>query len=343
MAYENTDALKRRIESLSTPIFSGEAAGLANAIRARRARKYEDRLTEAEARNQENQQRELAMILRGQQTGRVGDSYASATSEQFSPTDPELRQLTAKMLLERATGSSTPSNVREWEYFSKLPSDQQEQYLTMRRGTSPINLGDQFVIPSSVNPAGAPRASFDVGLRPGDQPEVRGAQTAAVEDAKIDAIPQRAQAETEAELARNAATVQQTRTRDAMSALELLDMAEPLLDVATGSSAGVARDRLGAVFGWSGDGAQAAAQLAALGGLLVSKMPRMEGPQSNYDQQLYREMAGQIGDPSIPNETRKAALQTIRQLNEKYAAQAPAAASPMDAADEILRRAGIIQ
>ena len=51
---------------------------------------------------------------------------------------------------------------------------------------------------------------------------------------------------------------------------------------------------------------------------IMLRQPRMEGPQSDRDVQLYREAAGQIGDPSVPRETKKAALQTIRRLQAIY-------------------------
>jgi hypothetical protein len=54
------------------------------------------------------------------------------------------------------------------------------------------------------------------------------------------------------------------------------------------------------------------------------KMPRMEGPQSNMDQMLYRQMAAQIGDATVPAEVRKAAVDTLRSLNQRYSgAQQP--------------------
>lgn len=109
--------------------------------------------------------------------------------------------------------------------------------------------------------------------------------------------------------------------KDAQSVLNLLDMAEPLLDTATHSMIGAGYDRAAAAFGKSTDGAQAAAQLKALEGALIAKQPKMSGPQSDKDVLLYRQMAGQIGDASVPVETRRAALKTVRALNEKYAGQ----------------------
>jgi hypothetical protein len=60
-----------------------------------------------------------------------------------------------------------------------------------------------------------------------------------------------------------------------------------------------------------------------LQGALVSKMPKMSGPQSDKDVLLYREMAGQVGDSTIPVARRQAAAAEVRRLNEKYAGMQP--------------------
>jgi hypothetical protein len=49
-------------------------------------------------------------------------------------------------------------------------------------------------------------------------------------------------------------------------------------------------------------------------------MPKMSGPQSDKDVLLYRQMAAQIGDANLPIATRRAALNTVRQIQQKYAA-----------------------
>lgn len=110
----------------------------------------------------------------------------------------------------------------------------------------------------------------------------------------------------------------QQQTKDTQDVFSILDQARPLLDTATGSYAGAAADQVARAFGVSTDGAQSAAQLKALQGALVSKMPKMSGPQSDKDVLLYREMAGQIGDPTIPVDQRKAAMKTVEDLNMKY-------------------------
>lgn len=96
--------------------------------------------------------------------------------------------------------------------------------------------------------------------------------------------------------------------------------------------------------GISTKASQSDAQLKAIAGQLISKMPRMEGPQSNIDVEMYRQAAGDIANANIPVDTRKAAIKTIRDLNEKYAnpsqnTQAPMMPTP-EQAMEILRQRG---
>lgn len=109
------------------------------------------------------------------------------------------------------------------------------------------------------------------------------------------------------------------RTRSANDTLALLDDAERLLESATGSGLGKVADKAAGFIGVSTEGARATAALNTISGQLVAKMPRMEGPQSDKDVQMYKDMAGNLADASLPIETRKAAAQQIRRLNLKYA------------------------
>lgn len=98
----------------------------------------------------------------------------------------------------------------------------------------------------------------------------------------------------------------------------LLDIASPLLDSSTGSYSGTAIDESLRAFGISTKGASAASKLKAIEGALISKMPKMSGPQSDKDVLLYKQMAGQIGDRTIPAAQKKAAMDTIREINSRY-------------------------
>lgn len=101
----------------------------------------------------------------------------------------------------------------------------------------------------------------------------------------------------------------------------ILPEIEKILPKATNSYLGTGLDMLGNGFGISTQGSQATAQLKTLSGQLVSLMPKMSGPQSDKDVAMYKEMAGNLSDPTVPVQTRLAALQTIRELNEKYKSQ----------------------
>lgn len=109
-----------------------------------------------------------------------------------------------------------------------------------------------------------------------------------------------------------------TASRDAKGVNSILDMAETMIPIATGSGIGAGLDWAGSIFGISTTGAEVADSLKSLEGALIMKMPRMEGPQSNLDQQLYRQMAAQIGDSTIPGPRRIAALKTLREITNKY-------------------------
>lgn len=86
----------------------------------------------------------------------------------------------------------------------------------------------------------------------------------------------------------------------------------------TSSLVGNMTDKAAAIIGATPTGAKEADELRVLGGYLVSKMPRMEGPQSNYDVQNYKEMAGDVGNPNLPIDRRLAALRGLRGLISKY-------------------------
>lgn len=209
-----------------------------------------------------------------------------------------------------------------------IPAEQVDAFLTNRAAS--FNGG------SAPQPVAANNPNAFVGRAPEEQ-------AAATEAAKLGVqqqyLPQELALRTDAALRQEAgkaavsaqadqSKTQVTRVRDANTALDLLDQAEALLPMATGSFAGAALDRGAAAFGRSTEGARATAGLKAIGGQLTSKMPRMEGPQSDKDVQLYKEMAGDLANDTLPVETRMAALRVIRGLQQKYAGGGRSADAP---------------
>ena len=237
---------------------------------------------------------------------------AQQTPSIFGNTPPEARPLVGQLgpkagaayLLKSQYGQ--PSNIQEWNEFQKMSPQDQSRYLVMRRAMQPaINLGDRVVQPDPMRP-GMAAGEFQKGLPPQDQPEVRGAQ-------KFEATKGEAGAKREFNMmgigeviasARSYLTGEATGTKP------------------TASGVGSYADTAAGFFGKTLTGAPEADVLRAIGGALTSKMPRMEGPQSDLDQKLYREMAGQVGDAGIPIERRLLALKEVERLWAKYDSKA---------------------
>ena len=112
----------------------------------------------------------------------------------------------------------------------------------------------------------------------------------------------------------------QQETKRAQNVLSLTQQAEQILSSgkATGSGIGSLLDTGASWFGVSTEGAQSTAQLSTVAGQLVAQMPRMEGPQSDADVKMYKQMAGELNNASLPVATRMAALRQMQALNEKY-------------------------
>ena len=112
---------------------------------------------------------------------------------------------------------------------------------------------------------------------------------------------------------------QSKKASSANNIMPLLDEASQLIGGATGSLIGAGYDATMQAFGGAPKGAQNTAKLKVIEGALMMNQPRMEGPQSDKDVALYRQMAGQLGDPTVPAPIKAAALNQIKALNEKYA------------------------
>jgi len=94
-----------------------------------------------------------------------------------------------------------------------------------------------------------------------------------------------------------------------------------LIDQSTGSYLGNLIDTAVATIGVGTPGYIANAQLAPIADLVLKMVPRFEGPQSNYDVQSYKDAAGNLADPNVPNSVKKAAATEIVRLFRKYKTQ----------------------
>lgn len=91
-----------------------------------------------------------------------------------------------------------------------------------------------------------------------------------------------------------------------------------MIHKATSSGIGAIGDAANKLIGRDSESGNAAGQLKIIEGILISKVPKLSGPQSDKDAALYRQMAGQIGDPTVSVGQKEAAIETIRLINGAY-------------------------
>lgn len=206
-----------------------------------------------------------------------------------------------------------------------IPEAQVDAFLAQRgQRASAASAGTGVAVPAVPgSAAGNPFAS----RRPEDQ---AAATERAKQEVQLQYLPAELNTRTDAairqargtEMAKGEAeraNQQSTRSRDAGTALELIAEARRLLPDATGGGLAAGADAAAGFFGHATAGAQANAALKTIAGQMTSKMPRMEGPQSDRDVQMYKDMAGDVGNASLPVRIRLAALDQIERLNQKYA------------------------
>ena len=82
-----------------------------------------------------------------------------------SVLDRKSREKTAR---EKSVGLD-PSNVREWKFYSELPDDKQEAYLTMKRADKSFNIGGSVITPSQTDPKKL-KGDTATTLKPSEEP-----------------------------------------------------------------------------------------------------------------------------------------------------------------------------
>lgn len=151
---------------------------------------------------------------------------------------------------------------------------------------------------------------FETGLKPGV--EEKAAEVRATTRAKADV---ERELEGEKDVSNTAKTLSEIRG---------ILVPGGLLERSTGSGLGRLVDATTGFFGYATEGAKAAAALKPIADIALKQVPRFEGPQSDADRQSYVEASGAVADASLPNEVRRAALQTMERLlvkHQKYLAE----------------------
>lgn len=200
------------------------------------------------------------------------------------------------------SNNASPANVQEWQFFSKLDPQAQAQFLEMKRNPQIMNLGGSQAVRA---PGGGISENYAVTPKITETPDYQAAQESAKASAK-------------AAVEGGVESTKKGKTADAL--LSNIDQAEAILKTGkpSGSLLGAGVSAAKRAVGMADDTTSANQQLKLIGGWMVSNVPRMEGPQSNFDVQNYREMAATVGDETIPVKDRLSALQQLRVLQNKY-------------------------
>lgn len=216
-----------------------------------------------------------------QQSGNYGDLVPVMKGAQFGQVNP---------------GQFTPESLALYA--------QTGNYADLVPFRAPVQV-DQGPTKTLVYPGTNKRETFAVTPKIEETPGFKAAQATAVETAK-----------TGVERAKDAAD----KTRNANSLISYIDEAEGILNEgnATGSIVGSAVASGKKAFGVSDASTQANKRLENIGAWMTANVPRMQGPQSDADRVYYQQMAGQVGDKTVPVKDRLAALKQLRVLQEKY-------------------------
>lgn len=155
-----------------------------------------------------NNPQDAALVIQGMQERFKGTDYAKGLDQDYANItagnlEPVLSGINAEIqafqemqqITSGRAAAQDPAAIREYEYLQTLTPEQRQEFMLAKRANPAINLGDRTVITDPTNPAAAPIAQFQRGVSPDAQPELRGQQTAAVEQAEIAAIAPRAQEE----------------------------------------------------------------------------------------------------------------------------------------------------
>lgn len=243
-------------------------------------------------------------VLPGRPLGATGPGYAggsasAASGGQAEILSSELQRTQQEMAAAQQRGDSAG--------FARAQQDMQALQRELQRLPGGARTAPLIGPGSGVQPsAPAVTAGNVVELSPAQQAQNDANKARLVDTAKADVVRDTSQAGDTKKAGQMRAAAQ--------SAMKLLESGP------TASGAGALVDSALNFVGQPTASGTAAQQLEAIGGALVANVPRMEGPQSDRDVQNYQAMAGRIGDRTLPVEARKAALKTVIELQNKYAA-----------------------
>lgn len=234
------------------------------------------------------------------------------------------RQLAKAAMIRAETGGSTPAALQlANEYQAAVQSGDYDRAATLAQFSK---IYDKGLVPTS----GGVGTMSGYGEAAGSiEAAKKGMSQQAEKNVDLTMNPQIKRAEKDAEMAAAREDTATKKTTNANEMLRIMGLAEQELPKATDSGMGALWAKGKQFAGVSDDKTQADRQLELYSGWLVSNVPRMEGPQSNFDVQNYQRMAADVGNKSLPYEDRLAALKGLKELQMKYASPTSGQTAPI--------------
>ena len=104
-----------------------------------------------------------------------------------------------------------------------------------------------------------------------------------------------------------------------------------LIDQSTGSGVGRLADVGAEFFGYATEGSIASSRLEPIAAMITMTVPRFEGPQSEADRKFYERAAGDLANPRLPADKRKAAGEIVLKFMKQRKGQFILKGSELDA------------
>lgn len=246
----------------------------------------------------------------------------SAMKNLLTSDNPEMQELAMKMIT--GTGSRFIREKDIFDWYSGLTEDQRNMADRQRRGGDIRSFGDYFQrVSGSGNPIGT---RMPINLKPEEKP---------------DHIEEKALAKTKGETRGNFLAKFRGENFDQEDMSELTSEVRAILETGnpTGSVLGAEYDKAKALVGLSDPNSQANASLRMYAAMMIAKVPRSKGAQSDREFLNYEAAIGAVGNAELAIEDRLAAVRDverigrtiIRRNNERIAKLSNKKSSPANA------------
>jgi hypothetical protein len=215
-------------------------------------------------------------------------------------------------------GFVTPEQAqRAVQTYTAIPPNQRVAFLQQGLAKAEDIYRNNTISAGEKARLGQAQSHFDIGQKSAGQTLTDASGNVTVLDKQGNVMRQLGNIGKPSATFEKTAALQKQQGRDlglAITELESATKDKGLIDQSTGSGIGRLADVSAGFVGQATPGAIAIAKLKPIADMALKMVPRFEGPQSDKDTQSYKEAAGQLADPSLPTDLRKAAGKEVLRL-----------------------------